>query len=106
MAILKLALGLITASACTVAVAAASCAENIRSVILHANGNVYFLTDKTCNLSWCQINWGSEASNKNALAMLLLAKATSKPVSFYWSNLPSCNDSNPTYGSPDYMSVD
>ena len=36
--------------------------------------------------------------------MLMLAKATSKPVSFYWSSVGSCTDANPVYASPDYIS--
>lgn len=90
----------------TVSFAGASCTENITSAILHSNGNVYFLSDKTCNATWCQINWGTDDKNKKALAMLLLAKATNKPVTFYWSNLGSCSEVNPVYSSPAYMSLD
>lgn len=38
--------------------------------------------------------------------MLLLAKATSKPIAFYWSNLNACTEVNPVYASPAYMSLD
>lgn len=99
-------IGLIMASVGTSSAAGITCTESIRSAILHSNGNVYFLTDQTCNGSWCQIEWGSSERNKNALAMLLLAKASAKPISFYWSNLNSCTQANPVYASPSYMSLE
>lgn len=86
------------------AYAAAECFENITHVILHANGNIYFNTDKTCSQTWCQINW-SPAANKNAYAMLLTAQTTGRSVRLYWTNLASCTDLQPTYASPDYMTL-
>lgn len=104
--IAKIAIGVLAASMCNLSVAGATCIENIMSAILHSNGNVYFSSDKTCSSTWCQINWGTDEKNKKALAMLLLAKATTKPISFYWTNLNSCSEANPTYSSPAYMSLD
>jgi hypothetical protein len=106
MTMTKIAIGLMAASISTLSVAGVTCTENIRSAILHSNGNVYFLSDQTCNAAWCQIDWGTSEKNKNALAMLLLAKATSKPISFYWTNLNSCSEANPVYTSPSYMSLE
>lgn len=102
----KAALGVLAASICTLATAGVTCTESIASAVLHSNGGVYFLSDKTCTASWCQVNWGTDDKNKKALAMLLLAKATAKPVSFYWPNLNSCSEVNPAYTSPAYMSLD
>jgi hypothetical protein len=98
--------GLVAAAIGSSAIAGVTCTESVRSAILHSNGNVYFLTDQTCNGAWCQIEWGTSERNKNALAMLLLAKATSKPISFYWSNLGSCSQANPVYTSPAYISME
>ena len=102
----KFTLGMLIASVNTLTIAGVTCNENITSTILHSNGNVYFLSDKTCTTSWCQINWGTDDKNKKGLAMLLLAKATSKPVTFNWPNLNACTEANPVYTSPPYMSLD
>ena len=98
--------GIAALTATSLAMAGTTCTENIKSAILHSNGNIYFTSDQTCATAWCQINWGTEEKNKKAFAMLLLAKATSKPISFYWSNLNSCTEVNPVYSSPAYMSLD
>jgi hypothetical protein len=86
--------------------ASAQCIERITYVILHMNGDVYFRSDKTCTQSWCQIAWGSAEKNKNALAMLMLAKASSRSVEFYWPAIASCETANAAYASPDYMLLD
>ncbi|MFL6660262.1 MAG: hypothetical protein ACJ8GW_19405 [Massilia sp.] len=86
------------------AFAAAECIETITHVILHENGNIYFNTDKTCSQTWCQLNWNA-AANKNAYALLLTAQTTGRTVRLYWANLASCNDLQPTYASPNYMTL-
>jgi hypothetical protein len=85
--------------------AGVSCTENVTAAILRSNGHVYFHSDKTCTTDWCQINWGTSERNRNGLAMLLLAKASEKPIYFHWSNLNSCSERNPVYASPDFMSL-
>jgi len=85
-----------------IANAGVSCIEKVTNAILHKNSNVYFKTDKTCN-NWCQIKWVGEGDKDRALSMLLTAKATDKPIGFYWGNINSCEAKNVTYESPDYM---
>ncbi|RTZ24060.1 hypothetical protein [Vibrio penaeicida] len=78
------------------------CTESISAAILHKNGNVYFTSSKTCK-SWCQIRWTSETDKDRAFSMLLAARTAKTPVTFYWGNLNSCTEKNPTYQSPDYI---
>lgn len=105
-AIAKIAIAAAIATISTVSMAGATCTENVASAYVHSNGGVYFTTDKTCSVNWCQVNWGTDDKNKKALAMLLLAKATSKPVTFYWPNVSTCSEVNLVYASPSYMSLD
>ena len=79
------------------------CEELINAAIIHKNSNVYFTTEKTCK-SWCQVKWPSEKDKDRVFSMLLTAKSANKPLTFYWSNLSSCEEKNPTYQSPDYIS--
>ena len=81
---------------------AVACTETVINLIVHSSGNVYFQTNATCG-NWCQINWSTEAANKNGYAMLLTAKTTGKTLTFVWPNLSACNVSNVTYASPDYI---
>lgn len=99
----KVALGVLSASVSSMSVAGIHCSESVTSAILHSNGNVYFYSERTCAGNWCQIDWGTDEKNKKGLAMLLLAKATTKPIVFYWPNLNSCSESNAVYASPSYM---
>lgn len=32
------------------------CTESVVNVILRTNGNIYFMSDKTCAGNWCQLN--------------------------------------------------
>ncbi len=86
----------------TMANAGVYCPEAVTQAILHANGGVFFTSDATCP-NWCQVNWGTDAKNKNALAMLLTAVSSGQKVTFYWPNLTSCAATNVTYASPDSM---
>ncbi len=88
-----------------IAHASALCTESIVNVILHTNGNIYFMTDKTCSGNWCQLNLkaGDVPTNKNAYAMLLMAKAMSKPINFQWDTVTDCTQQNPVYASPAFM---
>ena len=92
-------------SSSTSAFAGVECAENITQVILHANGQVYFKSDKTCTYNWCQVNWGTDEKNKSAYTLLLTAKVTAKPVAFWWENLSACTQSNVVYASPAYINM-
>ncbi len=78
------------------------CTEKITKVILHKNSNVYFTTDTTCN-SWCQIKWTGDRDKDRAFSALLTAKTADKAIQFYWENLNSCSEKNPTYQSPSYF---
>ena len=84
---------------------AVSCGENVTSVILHSNGNVYFKTDQTCTNNWCQITWTGEGDKDRALSVLLTARATEKKITFYWQNINACSEQNVTYASPGYFSL-
>lgn len=84
--------------------AAVYCTETVQKAILHSNGNVYFTTDQTCQ-NWCQINWGTELKNRNALALLLAAASSGRKVAFYWQSASSCGTQNPQYASPDYIEL-
>lgn len=83
--------------------AAASCEEVITSLVMHSNGQVYFKTDKTCTVDWCHLNWGDTDRINRGYAMLLAARSTERPVSFYWAGLSNCSSTNPAYASPDYF---
>ncbi|MBB3059890.1 hypothetical protein [Microbulbifer rhizosphaerae] len=78
------------------------CAEDINAAILHQNGNIYFMSSQTCK-NWCQIKWSSEEDKNRAYSTLLTARTADREITFYWSSLSSCSDSNPTYASPEYM---
>lgn len=78
------------------------CREEISSAILHKNSNVYFQTSDTCP-NWCQIKWTSEEDKNRAYSTLLAARTANRKLTFYWENLNSCNETNPTYQSPDYI---
>lgn len=82
--------------------AATHCTEAVTRAILHANGGIYFTSDKTCP-NWCQVNWGTGEKNKNGYAMLLAAQTSARTITFYWTNIAACNEVNATYASPDYM---
>ena len=82
--------------------AGASCNEHVTSIIVHSNGNVYFMTDQTCSTSWCQVNW---TTTDKAYAMLLTAQAQGKTIYFYWDTVSSCSSTNPVYASPAYFSI-
>lgn len=58
--------------------------ENIEQLVIRENGFISFLTDKSCPF-WCTINpaW-PENRIKNSYAMLLSAKLSGSPVTFYW----------------------
>lgn len=75
------------------------CVENVDRVIVHSNGGVYFKTDKTCSGGWCQIDWADADRIDRAYSMLLTAKTTGTPLTFYWL-LESCDQINETYSSP------
>jgi hypothetical protein len=62
------------------------------------------LTSQPCS-NWCQINWGSESKNCNALALLMAATVSGKEVSMRWLALNSFDEKNATYASPDYFSL-
>ena len=81
------------------------CTENITSLIVHDNGNIYLETDQTCISSWCQISLSTPAANNNAYAMLLSAKMAGKKVTFEWGSLSSCAAQNPVYSSPYALSI-
>lgn len=85
--------------------AGALCTESVVNVILHTNGKVYFMTDKTCSGNWCQLNLngGDISTNKNAYAMLMTAMAMAKPINFQWDTVTDCTQQNPTYSSPAYL---
>jgi len=85
-----------------IAHAGVHCAEEINAAILHKNGNIYFMSSQTCK-NWCQINWGTEEDKNRAYSTLLAARTADREVTFYWSSLSNCSDSNPTYASPEYM---
>ncbi len=56
--------------------------EGVAAVVVQGD-EIYFTTNKSCP-GWCRVNpnWSVEAK-KRAYAMLLTAKATDKPLSFY-----------------------
>jgi hypothetical protein len=85
--------------------ASALCTESVINVIVHTNGNIYFMTDKTCSGNWCQLNLaaGNASVNKSAYAMLMTAMTTSKPISFQWDVISDCTQQNAIYTSPAYM---
>lgn len=85
--------------------AAVLCTESVVNVIVHTNGNIYFMTDKTCSGSWCQLNLagGDVAVNKSAYAMLLTAMTTAKPINFQWDVITDCTQQNAVYTSPAYL---
>ncbi len=103
---IKAALTAIAASAALYtphATAGVHCTEKVTMAILHQNGDIYFQTDNTCSAHWCQINWGTPEKNKNGLAMLLSAKLSERPLTFYWGSLNACSEKNPVYKSPEYV---
>ena len=82
--------------------AGVSCTENVTEVILHSNSNIYFKTDKTCP-SWCQIGFTDNAQKGRAYGMLLSAATTKTNMRFNWLAIDSCDQTNETYASPDYI---
>jgi len=87
----------------TVSLAGIYCTEEITTVILHKNSELYFQSSETCPNSWCQIKWVGEGDKDRAFSMLLAAKTASKKVVIYWESLDSCDEENPTYTSPGFI---
>jgi hypothetical protein len=46
---------------CAAAHAYIACTENLKQVIVHQDGHVYFATDGTCANGWCMLNWNVPA---------------------------------------------
>ncbi|SFJ21984.1 hypothetical protein [Caulobacter sp. UNC279MFTsu5.1] len=87
----------------TTAHAAQYCwSEKINQVVL-VGDNIYFSTDQSC-LSWCSVptTWSAGARDR-AYSMLLTAKASNRPLSFYWSTAATACASLPAYSSPDQI---
>lgn len=78
------------------------CTEKIKAAVVHQNGNVYFTSSKTCD-SWCQIKWAGDGDKDRAYSTLLAARTADREVTFYWRELSSCSEKNPTYQSPEYI---
>ena len=81
---------------------AISCLENVKNVIVHSNGQVYFRSD-TCSDNWCTFNWTDTHKIDRAYALLLLAKAAQIGIMFEWPALSSCASQNQVYASPDFI---
>jgi hypothetical protein len=85
----------------TSALAGSYCySETVTSLIIQ-NNTVYFTTDKSCP-SWCAIpsTWGA-AMQSQAYAMLISARTTGPPVSFYWNDQSSsCSNIEAVGSSP------
>lgn len=101
---LVLATAILSASAPVTGWAAAGCAEIITAVVVHANGNIYFSTNGTCSVTWCQAP-GTGAVQQNSYAMLLSALITAQPVYFSWPNIPDCSTQNIEDAQPTYMVI-
>ena len=70
--------------------------ETITLVIVHEDGNVYFTTNKSCP-GWCRINpaWSGDR-RKEAYAMLVAARVSGNPMSFFWNeHSTSCGGAVP-----------
>lgn len=80
------------------------CTENVTTVIVHSNGNVYFQTSQTCN-AWCQLNWSTANLINQGYAALLSAKLSGMAVMLYWPNISSCSAQNVVYASPDSVAL-
>ncbi|WP_157598288.1 MULTISPECIES: hypothetical protein [unclassified Rhizobacter] len=87
--------GLVAAIGCASVNAATECKETITQVFNHANGDVYFSTDKTCKAGWCQLNGNAEFV-KRGYAMLLAAQLAGKQVAFWWRSWRVARRMRPT----------
>jgi D-alanyl-D-alanine carboxypeptidase len=68
--------------------AAADCKEQIKDLVVHSNGNIYFSTNLTCP-TWCQLDMGSEKQTDRAYSMLLAARVKGEELMFRWgSSIP------------------
>lgn len=76
--------------------------EKIDQVVLLGD-NIYFSTDKSCP-TWCSVSasWSAGARDR-AYSMLLTAKASNRPLSFYWSTAATACAVMPAYSFPDQM---
>lgn len=81
-----------------------TCTEHVAQVIVHQDGNVYFMTDQTCTSNgWCMLSWSSASAMNQAYAMMLTAVAQGVPLVFAWGNITNCNALNQLYASPLYI---
>ena len=83
--------------------AGVNCSENITSVILHKNSELYFKSSVTCPNTWCQVTWSGEGDKDRVFSMLLTAKTASKKVTIYWEQIDNCDQENAMYASPGYI---
>jgi hypothetical protein len=81
-----------------------TCTEHITSVIAHVNGFIYFQSDQTCSVNWCQLNW-TGTTLQNGYAALLSARALGSSVNLAWPNIATCTTQNATWASPDYVQI-
>lgn len=79
------------------------CSEKATQVILHKDGQLYFMTDQTCSAHWCQVKWTGQGDKDRLLSLLLTAQTTQKPLVFYWADIANCSQKNVVYSSPEYV---
>lgn len=80
------------------------CNEKLVQFTTHANGEIFFTTDRTCQPSWCKLNWAGVAQ-KNGTLTLVTAHSLSRTLSFYWPALTSCSQANAVNASPDSITL-
>ncbi len=83
-------------------VAGVTCEEKITKIRLHYNGGIYFFTEKAC-LNRCLLQWDSEDKKESGLAALLAARTADMPVAMHWPDLDSCELTNSTDSSPNFI---
>lgn len=100
----SIALSLFCIGASVAQAADTTCPEHITSVIAHANGFIYFQSDQTCSVNWCQLNW-TGTTLQNGYAALLSARAMDSIVYLAWPNIANCTTQNAVWASPDYVQI-
>lgn len=87
------------------AAADVTCTENIETLIVHSDGNIFFTTNGTCKANWCELTWGSANLLNQAYAMMLASVTAGQPVTFDWPNIIDCSVQNVAEASPTYLYV-
>ncbi|AJP70587.1 hypothetical protein [Sphingomonas hengshuiensis] len=62
------------------------CDEKVTAAIVHQDGTVYFMSEKSC-LAWCAISpaWAQPQIDR-AYSTLITAISQNKPITMFWTN--------------------